>query len=127
MTTKHGGHLGYFEGGYLVPDNVTWLDRVLIQYADAITSLHQQGLLLPQTGLLTEPVNKTDMNCEDQSAKDVSVIETMVDGSSTECYKRQLTADGKEKDINTTSAENQEKKNSLKRGTILQQATSYVQ
>ena len=39
MTTKHGGHLGYFEGGYVIPDHITWLDRVLVEYADAIADL----------------------------------------------------------------------------------------
>ena len=45
MTTKHGGHLGYFEGGYIVPDHITWLDRVLVEYADAIADLCLHGNL----------------------------------------------------------------------------------
>ena len=45
MTTKHGGHLGYFEGGYVVPDHITWLDRVLVQYADAVVDMCLHGKL----------------------------------------------------------------------------------
>ena len=33
--TQHGGHLGYFEGGLLVPEDVTWLDKMVVQYANA--------------------------------------------------------------------------------------------
>lgn len=63
ITTKHGGHLGYFENGYIQPDVTSWLDRFACQVIDAviafksrkdvqstsITSLHlavkAQGLL----------------------------------------------------------------------------------
>lgn len=37
--TKHGGHLGYFEGGFFIPHPVTWLDRAIIQYADAVVTV----------------------------------------------------------------------------------------
>ena len=37
-TTRHGGHLGYFEGGFVVPNTVTWIDRLIIQYCDAIAA-----------------------------------------------------------------------------------------
>jgi len=49
-TVEHGGHLGFFEGGMMVPDTVTWLDRMVVQYADAVTMssvplsrLHEKG------------------------------------------------------------------------------------
>ena len=45
MTTKHGGHLGYFEHGYIVPDHFTWLDRVLVEYADAVVDIYLHGNL----------------------------------------------------------------------------------
>lgn len=39
--TRHGGHLGYFEGGYLTPYTITWLDRVIIAFADAAVTIVQ--------------------------------------------------------------------------------------
>ncbi|XP_021377842.1 monoacylglycerol lipase ABHD2-like [Mizuhopecten yessoensis] len=43
--TKHGGHLGYFEGQGLWADPITWLDRSIIQYANAIVAFHIRGKL----------------------------------------------------------------------------------
>eukprot|EP00096_Caligus_rogercresseyi_P008162 TRINITY_DN2655_c3_g1_i1.p1 TRINITY_DN2655_c3_g1~~TRINITY_DN2655_c3_g1_i1.p1 ORF type:complete len:451 (-),score=123.33 TRINITY_DN2655_c3_g1_i1:241-1593(-) len=37
---KHGGHLGFYEGGLLYPNNTTWLDRVLIEIANGMTHVH---------------------------------------------------------------------------------------
>ncbi|KAM9854020.1 monoacylglycerol lipase ABHD2-like [Aulostomus maculatus] len=34
--TQHGGHLGFFEGAVLFPQPLTWMDKVLVEYADAI-------------------------------------------------------------------------------------------
>lgn len=39
-TTRHGGHLGYFEGGFVLPNTVTWIDRLVVQYCDAIAAKH---------------------------------------------------------------------------------------
>uniref|UniRef100_A0A0K0EM72 AB hydrolase-1 domain-containing protein n=1 Tax=Strongyloides stercoralis TaxID=6248 RepID=A0A0K0EM72_STRER len=35
VLTKHGGHLGFLEGKSLKPNSVTWIDRFIVQYADA--------------------------------------------------------------------------------------------
>ncbi|XP_030045556.1 monoacylglycerol lipase ABHD2 [Microcaecilia unicolor] len=32
----HGGHLGFFEGSVLFPEPLTWMDKVIVQYANAI-------------------------------------------------------------------------------------------
>jgi abhydrolase domain-containing protein 2 len=40
VLTKHGSHMGYFEGGWLIPNTVTWLDRMLIQFTQAAESIH---------------------------------------------------------------------------------------
>lgn len=37
VTTKFGGHLGFFEGTVL-PRSLTWMDRMIVEYANAITS-----------------------------------------------------------------------------------------
>jgi len=34
--THHGGHLGYFEGGFVLPNSVTWLDRVVVDFSTAL-------------------------------------------------------------------------------------------
>ena len=39
VRTEHGGHLGYFEGGVIRPKDISWIDRLLLQYADACVEL----------------------------------------------------------------------------------------
>ncbi|XP_041966423.1 monoacylglycerol lipase ABHD2 [Alosa sapidissima] len=34
--TLHGGHLGFFEGAALFPQPLTWMDKVIMSYANAI-------------------------------------------------------------------------------------------
>ncbi len=30
--TEHGGHLGFFEGGWIIPNETRWCDRLIFQY-----------------------------------------------------------------------------------------------
>ncbi|KAM8972984.1 monoacylglycerol lipase ABHD2 [Pelodytes ibericus] len=32
----HGGHLGFFEGAVLFPEPLTWMDKLLVQYSNAV-------------------------------------------------------------------------------------------
>lgn len=32
----HGGHLGFFEGSVLFPEPLTWMDKLVVEYANAI-------------------------------------------------------------------------------------------
>ena len=32
VVTRHGGHLGFFEGGPIYPNKETWLDHALAEY-----------------------------------------------------------------------------------------------
>nr|XP_014340359.1 PREDICTED: abhydrolase domain-containing protein 2 [Latimeria chalumnae] len=34
--TLHGGHLGFFEGAVLFPEPLTWMDKLVVDYANAI-------------------------------------------------------------------------------------------
>ncbi|XP_005807524.2 monoacylglycerol lipase ABHD2-B [Xiphophorus maculatus] len=34
--TEHGGHMGFFEGAVLFPQPLTWMDKVIVEYTDAI-------------------------------------------------------------------------------------------
>lgn len=38
MLLKHGGHLGFLEGGALKPNSRSWLDRFIVEVADAATA-----------------------------------------------------------------------------------------
>ncbi|GAB1603608.1 monoacylglycerol lipase ABHD2-like [Argonauta hians] len=38
--TTHGGHLGYLEGGGLFPNEISWSDKLIVQYLDTIISQH---------------------------------------------------------------------------------------
>ncbi|XP_050397022.1 monoacylglycerol lipase ABHD2 isoform X1 [Patella vulgata] len=40
LTTDHGGHLGYFEGGILTPNTITWLDRAVVEFSHALCQIH---------------------------------------------------------------------------------------
>lgn len=34
--TEHGGHMGFFEGAVLFPQPLTWMDKVIVEYTNAI-------------------------------------------------------------------------------------------
>lgn len=36
VVTQNGGHLGFYEGGVVIPKTVTWMDRAIIQYIEAV-------------------------------------------------------------------------------------------
>lgn len=36
----HGGHLGFYEGGFLYPNPITWLDRTLVSLVGSLTFAH---------------------------------------------------------------------------------------
>lgn len=41
----HGGHLGFYEGGLVYPNPVTWLDRALVAIVGGIVlSHHDRGM-----------------------------------------------------------------------------------
>ncbi|XP_075994850.1 monoacylglycerol lipase ABHD2-like [Genypterus blacodes] len=40
--TQHGGHLGFFEGAVLLPQPLTWMDKVVVGYADALCHWERQ-------------------------------------------------------------------------------------
>ncbi|XP_019729577.1 monoacylglycerol lipase ABHD2-B-like [Hippocampus comes] len=44
--TQHGGHLGFFEGAVLFPQPLTWMDKVIVEFADAIC--HWESNRLPR-------------------------------------------------------------------------------
>ncbi|XP_033099595.1 monoacylglycerol lipase ABHD2-like [Anneissia japonica] len=45
VTTKHGGHLGFYEGGYIKANCVTWMERMCFQYIDAVVELNANAEL----------------------------------------------------------------------------------
>lgn len=40
---KYGGHLGFYEGGLLNPNPLTWLDRLVVQLSDALVTVSDNG------------------------------------------------------------------------------------
>jgi len=46
--THHGGHLGYFEGGIMLPNSVTWLDRIVVDYSTALLRCRSPAILQQQ-------------------------------------------------------------------------------
>nr|XP_046211882.1 monoacylglycerol lipase ABHD2-like [Oncorhynchus gorbuscha]XP_046211892.1 monoacylglycerol lipase ABHD2-like [Oncorhynchus gorbuscha]XP_046211901.1 monoacylglycerol lipase ABHD2-like [Oncorhynchus gorbuscha]XP_046211910.1 monoacylglycerol lipase ABHD2-like [Oncorhynchus gorbuscha]XP_046211918.1 monoacylglycerol lipase ABHD2-like [Oncorhynchus gorbuscha]XP_046211927.1 monoacylglycerol lipase ABHD2-like [Oncorhynchus gorbuscha]XP_046211937.1 monoacylglycerol lipase ABHD2-like [Oncorhynchus g len=51
--TLHGGHLGFFEGAVLFPQPLTWMDKVIVGYANAICQWerHRPPCLRTRRGL----------------------------------------------------------------------------
>uniref|UniRef100_A0A4W5PRZ4 Abhydrolase domain containing 2, acylglycerol lipase b n=1 Tax=Hucho hucho TaxID=62062 RepID=A0A4W5PRZ4_9TELE len=47
--TLHGGHLGFFEGAVLFPQPLTWMDKVIVGYANAICQWERQTALPEDT------------------------------------------------------------------------------
>ncbi|XP_077285760.1 abhydrolase domain-containing protein 2 [Arctopsyche grandis] len=45
---SHGGHLGFYEGGALYPNPVTWLDRAIVAITGGLVLSHHK-LSIPQT------------------------------------------------------------------------------
>lgn len=41
----HGGHLGFYEGGLLYPNPITWLDRTLVSLVGSLTLAHADKAL----------------------------------------------------------------------------------
>jgi len=127
MTTKHGGHLGFFEGGILVPDQLTWLDRLIIEYADGVTSL----FLAQQTGSqasgesLSWEVTFDDLEEEDEGEVILSKLKA---GSGETTARRRETCGQHQKKAREEQARAElERRRPLRKGGILKQATSYVQ
>lgn len=42
LELAHGGHLGFYEGGLLFANPVTWLDRALVGIAGGILMAHNK-------------------------------------------------------------------------------------
>ena len=40
---KYGGHLGFYEGGYVIPNQITWLDKSVVGLADALAAYASSG------------------------------------------------------------------------------------
>ena len=36
LCPEHGGHLGFFEGGLMIPHSTSWIDRVIVDYTTSI-------------------------------------------------------------------------------------------
>ena len=39
IATDYGGHLGFFEGDFLSPAPLSWLDRLVFEYTDAVRNI----------------------------------------------------------------------------------------
>lgn len=60
--TRHGGHMGFFEGKLLLPHPLTWMDRTIIQYADAIYKWQSSDQRLTPAGE-QQNCNSAELNC----------------------------------------------------------------
>ena len=43
VSTQHGGHLGFFEGGVIFPNKTTWLQRLVLQYSTVCRELQPKN------------------------------------------------------------------------------------
>ena len=45
VNPKHGGHLGFFQHGFVTPDPLSWLATAAVQYTEAIVTLYVSNKL----------------------------------------------------------------------------------
>jgi len=76
--THHGGHLGYFEGGIVLPNSVTWLDRIIVEFSSALLHSNQQQCQLYTNSNFysnCEPSAKKLSSADDASDDDVTDLQ----------------------------------------------------
>jgi len=62
--TQHGGHLGYFEGGIVLPNSVTWLDRIVVEFSNALLQCDTTARRPQQQYGICTPTTNSCANCE---------------------------------------------------------------
>jgi len=76
--THHGGHLGYFEGGIVHPNSVTWLDRIVVEFSNALLCCQVPQNQMYATGNSCsncEPLTEKLLWTKDDDGDDDDVIE----------------------------------------------------
>ena len=56
---KYGGHLGFYEGGYVIPNQITWLDKSVVGLADALAAYASSGKQMKNNTLEDEEMLAT--------------------------------------------------------------------
>ncbi|KAJ1526855.1 hypothetical protein ONE63_008413 [Megalurothrips usitatus] len=51
VETAHGGHLGFYEGGFIHPNPVTWLDRTVVGLIGSLVYAHSESKLKFSAGV----------------------------------------------------------------------------
>jgi abhydrolase domain-containing protein 2 len=49
VESQHGGHLGFYEGGLINPNPLTWLDRILVSLLGGIAFANSDNLMKKAT------------------------------------------------------------------------------
>lgn len=61
--TLHGGHLGFFEGAVLFPQPLTWMDKVIVAYANAICQWKKQ-----KPACQSQDAQSNETKCQDTTS-----------------------------------------------------------
>ena len=64
MEQKYGGHLGFYEGGLVYPDPLTWLDRLVVQLSDALV-IYSSVSVKGKEEISTEKLELPDLKTKD--------------------------------------------------------------
>lgn len=75
---KFGGHLGFYEGGYIYPNSVTWLDRMVVNLSESLTMYvdnEKNKAPLEDANLALEEIyDKADSTSEDSASSSPLIL-----------------------------------------------------
>ena len=87
---KYGGHLGFYEGGFIYPSPLTWMDRLVSQISNALVLYATDAKMLS----LSESSTEDDSEIEENSFSDGEIFSDKIKPSRPALLCRRRTISG---------------------------------